>query len=52
MKKEITKKDFKVAYLSMEIAFNNSVKTFCGGLGILAGDIFGALKDEYSLSKP
>jgi len=39
MKKEITKKDFKVAYLSMEIAFNNSVKTFCGGLGILAGDI-------------
>jgi starch phosphorylase len=35
----MTKKDYKVAYLSMEIAFDNDVKTFSGGLGILAGDI-------------
>lgn len=33
------KSDYKVAYLSMEIAFDNDVKTFSGGLGVLAGDI-------------
>ncbi len=47
MKKEILKKDFKVAYLSMEIGFNNDVKTFCGGLGILAGDILRSASELY-----
>lgn len=47
MKKEILKKDFKVAYLSMEIGFNNAVKTFCGGLGILAGDILRSASELY-----
>ncbi|MDA3802357.1 MAG: alpha-glucan family phosphorylase [Patescibacteria group bacterium] len=38
----MNKNDYKVAYLSMEIAFDNDVKTFSGGLGILAGDILRA----------
>lgn len=29
----------RVAYISMEIALENKIKTFAGGLGVLAGDI-------------
>lgn len=35
----INKKLFSVAYLSMEIALENNIKTYSGGLGVLAGDI-------------
>ncbi len=30
---------YSVAYLSMEIALENNIKTYAGGLGVLAGDI-------------
>lgn len=36
------KKNTLVAYLSMEIALDDSIKSFAGGLGILAGDILRA----------
>lgn len=29
----------RVAYLSMEIALENNIKTYAGGLGVLAGDV-------------
>jgi len=35
----INKQDYSIAYLSMEIAIENNIKTYAGGLGILAGDI-------------
>lgn len=35
----INKDNYSVAYLSMEIALENEIKTYAGGLGILAGDI-------------
>lgn len=35
----INKSEFKVAYLSMEIALESDIKTYSGGLGVLAGDI-------------
>jgi len=35
----LNKKQYSVAYLSMEIAFEKSIKTFAGGLGVLAGDL-------------
>lgn len=35
----INKQDYSVAYLSMEIAIENNIKTYAGGLGVLAGDI-------------
>ncbi len=34
-----TKTEAPVAYFSMEIALDNQLKTFAGGLGILAGDL-------------
>ncbi len=35
----ITKKNYSVAYISMEIALENNIKTYAGGLGVLAGDL-------------
>lgn len=40
------KDNFKVAYLSMEIALENSIKNFAGGLGILAGDILRSASEK------
>lgn len=34
-----------IAYISMEIALENNIKTYSGGLGILAGDILRAAAD-------
>lgn len=34
-----------VAYISMEIALENNIKTYAGGLGVLAGDILRAAAD-------
>jgi starch phosphorylase len=42
---DINKNDFKVAYFSMEIALESSIKTYSGGLGILAGDILRSASD-------
>jgi starch phosphorylase len=35
----VNHKKYLVAYLSMEITLENGIKTFAGGLGVLAGDI-------------
>jgi len=35
----IKKENYSIAYLSMEIAIENNIKTYAGGLGVLAGDI-------------
>ena len=35
-----------VAYLSMEIALENNIKTYAGGLGVLAGDILRSAADS------
>jgi len=35
----MNKQDYSIAYLSMEIAIENNIKTYAGGLGVLAGDI-------------
>lgn len=37
--------DFQIAYLSMEIALESGIKTYSGGLGILAGDILRSAAD-------
>ncbi|MBU1167300.1 glycogen/starch/alpha-glucan phosphorylase, partial [Patescibacteria group bacterium] len=34
----MNKDNRKIAYFSMEIALENSIKTYAGGLGVLAGD--------------
>ena len=39
------KKDYKIAYFSMEIALDDGLKTYSGGLGILAGDILRSASD-------
>ena len=36
----------KVAYLCMEFALDNTLKTYAGGLGILAGDYIKGAKDH------
>lgn len=46
MKSEIKKTEMKIAYFSMEIAIKNSIKSFSGGLGILAGDTLKAAADS------
>ena len=38
MKEGENKKSPKIAYFSMEYGFNDNIKIFSGGLGILAGD--------------
>lgn len=40
------KENKKVAYLSMEIALENDIKTFAGGLGVLAGDILRSASEK------
>jgi starch phosphorylase len=35
----------RIAYLSMEIAFDGRVPTYCGGLGVLAGDVLRSCAD-------
>ncbi len=45
----INKEKYSIAYLSMEIALENDIKTYAGGLGVLAGDI---LKSAASKSFP
>ncbi len=50
IKKFFTKKEgFKIAYLSMEIALETDIKTYSGGLGVLAGD---TLKSAVDLRLP
>jgi glycogen phosphorylase len=39
------KENFKIAYFSMEIALENNIKAYSGGLGILAGDILRSAAD-------
>lgn len=39
------KDNFKIAYFSMEIALENNIKTYSGGLGVLAGDILRSAAD-------
>lgn len=41
-----TKTKAKVAYFSMEIALENDIKNFAGGLGVLAGDILRAASEK------
>ncbi len=41
----IDKKNIKIAYFSMEIALESGIKTYSGGLGILAGDILRSAAD-------
>lgn len=47
--KSLPNKKAKVAYFSMEVALQNSIPTFSGGLGILAGD---TLKSAADLEVP
>ena len=42
---KISKDKFKIAYFSMEVELENSIKTYSGGLGILAGDILRSAAD-------
>jgi starch phosphorylase len=37
--------DIRIAYLSMEIALENEIPTYAGGLGILAGDLLRSAAD-------
>ncbi len=41
----IDKDNFKIAYFSMEIALESDIKTYSGGLGILAGDLLRSAAD-------
>lgn len=41
----IDKKNYKIAYFSMEIALESDMETYAGGLGILAGDILRSALD-------
>jgi len=41
----IAKKNYKIAYFSMEIALEQGIKTYSGGLGVLAGDILRSAAD-------
>ena len=41
-----TKTQARAAYFSMEIALENDIKNFAGGLGILAGDILRAASEK------
>ncbi|HZJ41123.1 MAG TPA: alpha-glucan family phosphorylase [Candidatus Saccharimonadales bacterium] len=41
----INKDKFKIAYFSMEMELENAIKTYSGGLGILAGDLLRSAAD-------
>jgi len=45
MANNISQSEPLVAYLSMEIALENKIKTYAGGLGVLAGDILRSAAD-------
>ena len=45
MNPENCNKKAKIAYFSMEIAIKNSIKSFSGGLGVLAGDTLKSAAD-------
>lgn len=45
----INKKDYKIAYFSMEVALEEGLETYAGGLGILAGDL---LRSAHDLGLP
>ena len=45
MKQEKKKGKYKIAYFSMEIALENDIKTYAGGLGVLAGDTLRSAAD-------
>jgi glycogen phosphorylase len=49
MKKVASNDKFKIAYFSMEIALESDIKTYAGGLGVLAGD---TLKSAADLKVP
>lgn len=49
MTQEIKKDKIKIAYFSMEIALENAIKSYAGGLGVLAGD---TLKSAADLKTP
>lgn len=49
MKQEKKEGKYKIAYFSMEIALENDIKTYSGGLGVLAGD---TLKSAADLDLP
>jgi glycogen phosphorylase len=49
LKKINGKNDIKIAYFSMEIALESNIKTYAGGLGVLAGD---TLKSAADLGLP
>ncbi len=42
---KIEKEKIKIAYFSMEIAIKNDIKSYSGGLGVLAGDTLKAAAD-------
>ncbi|MDD2680761.1 MAG: alpha-glucan family phosphorylase [Patescibacteria group bacterium] len=42
---EINKKEIKIAYFSMEIALESWIKSYSGGLGVLAGDTLKSAAD-------
>jgi glycogen phosphorylase len=42
---DIKEQDFQIAYFSMEIALEGGIKTYSGGLGVLAGDILRSAAD-------
>ena len=42
----------KIAYFSMEIALENSMPSYSGGLGVLAGDTIRAAADLRTLRSP
>ncbi|MBW3017503.1 alpha-glucan family phosphorylase, partial [Candidatus Woesearchaeota archaeon] len=42
---QLGRKDFKIAYVSMEIGHDPSIPNYSGGLGILAGDTLRSCAD-------
>ncbi len=46
---KIDPQNYKIAYFSMEIALENTIKSYAGGLGVLAGD---TLKSAADLKTP
>jgi glycogen phosphorylase len=42
---KINKNEIKIAYFSMEIALESAIKSYSGGLGVLAGDTLKSAAD-------
>ncbi len=45
MSEELNKEKTKIAYFSMEIAIDNAIKSYSGGLGVLSGDTLKSAAD-------